>query len=182
MENKKCNTCGINKKISEYPIDKTLKTGYRGQCKRCGNIACKKYYNQNKTKVLKTRQQYNMLETTKKNNSNYYKNKRKNDINYKIKDNIRRRVNYAIKHSKKSDSSKKLLGCTLDQFKRHIENLWLDGMSWESYGKLGWHLDHIIPCASFDLTDPQQQQKCFHYSNMQPLWAKDNLVKYKKLI
>jgi hypothetical protein len=66
MENKKCNTCGINKKISEYPIDKTLKTGYRGQCKRCGNIACKKYYDQNKTKVLKTRQQYNMLETTKK--------------------------------------------------------------------------------------------------------------------
>lgn len=70
-----------------------------------------------------------------------------------------------------------MLGCTLDQFKRHIENLWLDGMSWENYGKLGWHLDHIIPCASFDLTDPQQQKKCFHYSNIQPLWAIDNWSK-----
>jgi hypothetical protein len=177
MKNKKCNTCGINKNISEYPVDKTLKTKYRGQCKKCGNIACKKYYDQNKIKVLKKRKQYNILETTKKNNRNYIKNKRKNDINYKIKDNIRRRINYAIKHSKKSDSSKELLGCTLDQFKKYIESLWLDGMGWHNYGKEGWHLDHILPCASFDLTDPEQQKKCFHYSNIQPLWARDNWSK-----
>ena len=69
------------------------------------------------------------------------------------------------------------MGCTLDQFKRHIENLWLDGMSWENYGKKGWHIDHILPCASFDLADPEQQRKCFHYTNLQPLWATDNWSK-----
>jgi hypothetical protein len=52
-------------------------------------------------------------------------------------------------------------------------------MSWKNYGK--WHIDHIRPCSSFDLSDPQQQRTCFNYSNLQPLWAKDNLNKSNKL-
>jgi hypothetical protein len=54
-------------------------------------------------------------------------------------------------------------------------------MSWGNYGLHGWHVDHIIPCASFDLTDPEQQRQCFHYTNLQPLWAEDNLRKSDKL-
>jgi hypothetical protein len=50
-------------------------------------------------------------------------------------------------------------------------------MSWDNHGKHGWHIDHIRPCASFDFSDPEQQQQCFHYSNLQPLWAGDNLSK-----
>lgn len=55
-------------------------------------------------------------------------------------------------------------------------------MSWENYGVGGWHIDHIIPCASFELTDGDEQRKCFHYSNLQPLWWFHNLEKSDKLI
>jgi HNH endonuclease. len=53
-------------------------------------------------------------------------------------------------------------------------------MSWDNYGRDGWHIDHIRPCASFDLTDPEQQRQCFHYTNLQPLWAADNIRKGAK--
>ena len=54
-------------------------------------------------------------------------------------------------------------------------------MTWKNWGVKGWHLDHIIPCASFDLSLPEEQKKCFHYTNLQPLWAEDNLSKGSKL-
>jgi hypothetical protein len=54
-------------------------------------------------------------------------------------------------------------------------------MTWQNYGYYGWHIDHIKPCASFDLRKPSEQRKCFHYSNLQPLWAKDNLQKSDKI-
>jgi len=71
----------------------------------------------------------------------------------------------------------KLVGCSIDFLKQHLENKFKPGMSWKNYGK--WHIDHIRPCASFDLRKPAEQKKCFHYSNLQPLWAKENLVKGK---
>jgi hypothetical protein len=71
-----------------------------------------------------------------------------------------------------------LLGMTFAEFRPYIESLFKDGMSWENHGE--WHLDHIKPCASFDLSKEEEQKKCFHYTNLQPLWAKDNLIKGKK--
>lgn len=53
-------------------------------------------------------------------------------------------------------------------------------MSWENRGNFGWHVDHIKPCASFDLTKPEEQAKCFHYTNLQPLWARENIAKGDK--
>ena len=70
-----------------------------------------------------------------------------------------------------------LLGCSAEQLRTHLEEKFTDGMSWDNYGYRGWHIDHIRPCASFDLTDPQQQLECFHYTNLQPLWAEDNFKK-----
>ena len=64
-----------------------------------------------------------------------------------------------------------------DQRKIRNESLFQSGMTWENHGKYGWHIDHIRPCSSFDLTDPEQQKLCCHYTNLQPLWAKDNLSK-----
>ena len=59
----------------------------------------------------------------------------------------------------------------------HLEAQFKPGMTWDNYGLKGWHVDHIRPCASFDLRDPEQQRRCFHYTNLQPLWAEENLKK-----
>ncbi len=83
----------------------------------------------------------------------------------------------------KAAKSETLLGCSVAEFRAHIESLWKDGMNWGNYGvwQLGqpmtWHIDHIIPVSSFNLTDPEQQRRCFHWSNMRPMWAFDNLSK-----
>jgi len=68
-----------------------------------------------------------------------------------------------------------LIGESPQFVKNYLTLKFTDGMSWENHGK--WHIDHIKPCCSFDLTKPEEQQKCFHYTNLQPLWAKDNLRK-----
>ena len=84
---------------------------------------------------------------------------------------LRLRVRLALKSYKKSASLKVLLGCELDFFREYLESKFTTGMTWGNYGVAGWHIDHIKPCSSFDLSDPEQQKKCFHYTNTQPLWA-----------
>ena len=70
----------------------------------------------------------------------------------------------------------------MQTLKQHLESQFKDGMSWNNHGVKGWHIDHIKPCASFDLTDPEEQKKCFHFSNLQPLWWIDNLKKKDKIL
>lgn len=69
-----------------------------------------------------------------------------------------------------------LLGCSVITLLKHLESQFRPGMSWENYGPV-WHVDHITPCAIFNLNDPEQQKVCFHYTNLQPLFAKENLIK-----
>ena len=80
----------------------------------------------------------------------------------------------------KCEDTFKLLGCSTKDWKIYLESKFVNGMNWDNYGE--WHIDHIIPCAAFDLTKPENQKKCFHYSNTQPLWAKDNLRKGDKYV
>lgn len=96
-------------------------------------------------------------------------------INFKITKNLRGRIYVALKRGIKSDTTMNLLGCSIEDFKVHIEAMFLDGMTWSNMGE--WHLDHIRPCATFDLTLAENQRICFHYSNIQPLWGVDNLKK-----
>ena len=74
-----------------------------------------------------------------------------------------------------------LIGCTIDQLKTYLESKFQPNMTWKNHSQFGWHIDHIIPCCSFDLTNEIQRQKCFHYTNLQPLWSTDNLIKGKKI-
>ena len=69
-----------------------------------------------------------------------------------------------------------LIGCSVEELKQHLESQFRDGMSWENYGTT-WHIDHIIPCTAFDMTDEEQQRTCFNYKNLQPLLAEENLLK-----
>lgn len=88
---------------------------------------------------------------------------------------MRSRISMALKGNTKSGGFIELLGCPIRWLRKHLEWQFKPGMSWENYGQ--WHVDHIRPCASFDLTKLEQQQECFHYTNLQPLWAVENLKK-----
>jgi hypothetical protein len=120
-----------------------------------------------------------------KDNSLVKKHKDKTNFKYKISSNLRCRVRQVLSNqcATKNNTTLTLIGCDIEFLKKHLESQFQEGMSWENYGfwKVGepmkWHIDHIIPCAKFDLTNPEEQKKCFHYSNLQPLWAIDNLAK-----
>jgi hypothetical protein len=88
----------------------------------------------------------------------------RNTLHFKIKDNMRRRIRTALKkdNGKKTQRTMKLVGCTVEELKQHIEKQFKPGMSWKK--RHLFHIDHIIPCASFDLTKLSQQKKCFHYT------------------
>lgn len=99
---------------------------------------------------------------------------------YRIKNACRSRIYDALLGLSKSDSILGLIGCSVEQFRAHIETQFLVGMSWENYGM--WEIDHKRPCVTFDLTDPNQQRQCFHFSNCQPLWKRDNRSKGDKYV
>lgn len=96
---------------------------------------------------------------------------------YKLAHSIRVRIRSGLSGTRKATSSEVLIGCSFSELRAHLENQFSKrpGMSWET--RCFWHIDHIKPCASFDLTDAEQQKKCFHFSNLQPLWAIENLQK-----
>lgn len=89
--------------------------------------------------------------------------------------NLRSRLNQAVRGGFKAGSAVRDLGCSIDEFRAHIEAQFLPGMSWDNWGK--WHIDHVLPLAWFDLTDRVQFLTAAHYTNMQPLWAVNNLSK-----
>lgn len=97
------------------------------------------------------------------------------DPGFKLASYYRRRVSKALKVNTKCCHTLGLLGCSIPDLKEHLERGFKPGMSWENYGE--WHVDHIKPCARFDLSDHTQQRACFHFSNLQPLWGIDNLKK-----
>ena len=126
------------------------------------NLQKKEHYQKHKKRIIKK--------------INVYKcNKYRNDINFKILICLRTRIYAVLKGYYKSKSTMKLIGCSIKKLRKHFEKQFTKDMNWANYGK--WHIDHIRPCASFDLSKPEEQKKCFHYTNLQPLWAIDNLKK-----
>lgn len=105
-----------------------------------------------------------------------HRNSRGQKTSYYFAKILRSRVYHVLKGVKKSAPTLALLGCSLSQFRAHLQSQFKRGMHWNNYGKR-WHIDHIVPCYSFDLSKPEQQRKCFHYSNLRPLWAELNLKK-----
>lgn len=99
------------------------------------------------------------------------------EIQYRLKVSLRDRLNHAIKNKQKSGSAVSDIGCTIDELKSYLESKFQPGMSWDNWSRTGWHIDHVVPLSSFDLSDPEQLRKACHYTNLQPLWAKQNLSK-----
>jgi hypothetical protein len=93
----------------------------------------------------------------------------------RLRKRIRRRLRSLVISAKVSDNNYELIGCTPAFLAKWLESKFQDGMSWSNMG--AWHIDHIVPCSAFDLSDKDQLLRCCHYTNLQPLWAKDNLAK-----
>lgn len=103
--------------------------------------------------------------------------RRNSDLNHRLKSCMRHRVYMALKSESKAARTIELIGCSIEELRTYIAAQFRPGMTWENWTSDGWHIDHIRPCASFDLTDPAQQRECFHYTNLQPLWASENCAK-----
>ena len=103
-----------------------------------------------------------------------------NDINFKVKHILSCRVRAAIAKNIKKGKTQELIGCNINELKQHLESKFQPGMNWNNYCYSGWHIDHIVPCSKFDLSKEEEQHKCFHYTNLQPLWMKENFKKSDK--
>lgn len=115
------------------------------------------------------------------NRRKYEVRKYKDDLNYRIAKALRCRLNRSVR-SKAAGSMVRDLGCSTEELRLYIEKQFSKGMSWNNWSHTGWHLDHISPLSSFDLSDRDQFLTAAHYTNLQPLWATDNLRKGKKTL
>lgn len=168
----------VNKRNKEYylknkgQINKQSKE-YRDQNREKIHQSDKKRYLENKDKKLKYQKEYQKNNKDKRNQ--YETERKRSDINYKMRCNLSTRICAVLKGKNKSLPTMMLVGCEIDYLMFHLQCQFTKGMTWDNYGE--WHIDHIKPCASFDLSKLSEQEKCFHYTNLQPLWAEDNLKK-----
>jgi hypothetical protein len=105
----------------------------------------------------------------------YFKSRKISNVNFRLGCILRTRLSMALKQGNKSGSAVKDLGCSIGFLKSYLQSLFQSGMSWTNYGE--WHIDHIKPLARFDLTNRKEFLKACNYTNLQPLWAKDNIRK-----
>lgn len=157
---------------------------YRDISKEKLSLNNKLAYEKNKEKYLKNNKKYRKANADKlrEKKRKYLRDRYAKDFVYRLTKNMRRRIGLALNGTVKSDRTTSLLGCSVEQLKIYLESKFQEGMTWDNYGTDGWHVDHIKPCDAFDLTDPEQQRKCFHYTNLQPLWAIDNLKKGNRVL
>jgi|LakMenE01Jun11ns_1017448.scaffolds.fasta_scaffold9752060_1 hypothetical protein len=174
-----CSTCGDKKVYTLFSS--------RGKQKPCECKTCRNTRDLNKRNSDRDAYNKKQREDWAKNNEKRNAARRKNlqrrrdvDSQYRMKMALHVRLYDAVKRNKgvKSAKTLELLGCTVEQLQTFLEAEFTEGMTWENYGE--WHIDHLRPCASFNLADPEEQKKCFHWTNLQPLWALDNIRKGDK--
>ena len=116
----------------------------------------------------------------KKHLSEVERQRRASDPQYRLRVNLRNRISGLLRGKRRAATSVELVGCSVEQLKQHLERQFRPGMSLENYGL--WEVDHIVPCARFDLTCARQQHACFHFTNLQPLWASENARKRDRYV
>lgn len=107
----------------------------------------------------------------------YHKSRPLADERFRLARNLRKRLRAALKFNSKTGSAVEDLGCSIDELKIYLESKFDSSMSWKNYGPKGWHIDHIKPLSKFDLTNHEELKKACHYTNLQPMWWKENLRK-----
>ncbi len=197
-----CNGCKENKPFALFTPDIRKKDGLTSRCKSCRAASKRLRYSKDPkryrgygftleqrrdwwNKTLDKRKEYRKkwASENKDRIAAYARKQRQSNPHARILSSLRGRLNDALHRSKskKSISVMQLIGCSIEIFKQHLENQFEPEMHWSNYGRSEgcWQIDHIRPCSDFDLTDVNQQQKCFHFSNMRPLWKTENLARAK---
>jgi len=203
---KQCIKCNKKQDPINFHNQKASKDGKSPYCKSCHKEYNALRRQKNKNKIKKQQQEYRSKYRKKLNenrkqwgqnnpdkvaiNAKKYREKyrdkinkklrqkRKSNINFKLRTIISNRIRMALSRGSKNSTSYELTGCSWEHLKLYLESQFTVGMSWDNYGQ--WHIDHIKPCCNFDLSKEDEQKKCFYYTNLQPLWAIDNLKKSGK--
>jgi hypothetical protein len=184
---RKCSYCERYFKLDKFNKNNHAQDGLSSVCKKCEAIIRAKYRSANIEKIR------NRDNAKGKDKWAKFKEVHKEEFEQRAiarailseKKRIMRRIGRSMRACIKSHLITKssggrlirLLGCTIEYFMFYIESMFIENMTWDNYGYYGWHLDHIIPCSMFDMTNEEEVNKCFHYSNYQPLWRFDNQSK-----
>ena len=197
---KVCGRCKIEKDYSMFYKNKCKKDGHQIYCKACSSksnatsfkkhkekrkVSQKLYVKANRSKINAyvrqwARNKYHTDETYRKKTIRssvaYERRRLDTDVHYRMKQNVRQRMRQFLRGRCKSATTEKMLGCTWEEFREHMRNQFVEGMTFDNYGS-AWHIDHIVPCAAFTA---EEQRICWWYKNLQPLWAQDNQSKAAK--
>ena len=199
-----CNDCKEEKPLSFFYKDKRTEDGKQYKCIDCHKRRIKDWQksDEGKKKLSKTNKKYRATlnpEQLSQYGKNYgesgkrsiaCKKRYSENINWRLSCLLRSRILDVLKGKYKSAPSLKLLGCSVEFFKQHLESQFIEGMNWDNFGKIKakennfpdwWDIDHKTPCSKFNLADPEEQRACFNWSNCQPLWHKDNIKKSNKI-
>lgn len=172
---KKCTKCRKFLPVTEFNVDRAKKDGLRCYCRNCQSTYRLQWGINNRDKL-------------NANQNRFYENNKqivilrqqraiKENIQRKLSVYLRNRLNMALKNKQKIGSAVADLGCTIDKLKQYLETRFQPGMSWDNWSLSGWHIDHITPLSKFKLTDREQFLEACNYTNLQPLWAADNIRK-----
>jgi hypothetical protein len=184
-KNEKCTKCNIEKNLTEFHKGHSSPETYYSWCKECKNTNSRKnnpkyketkdkwnkeqrplYLEKNKEHIKKYSEEYKRSGKLKEQRK-IYNEKWKNDPIFKLKNIIYVRINKVLRNKQKSTS--RYLGCNFEYLKQHLESQFLPEITWDNYGKI-WEIDHKKGLATFDLTSLEEQNKAFHYTNLQPLF------------
>ena len=187
METKYCEGCKEDKPIEEFSTSQK-----RRKCKKCLNKECREYKKKNRDKISVYNKQYkndikdeikeynhdyNLAnrEAIQKRQSAYQKERKKTDPVFKLAGCLRNRLRVCLK-TRNRKSTKELTGCEYAFVRDWLQSQFIDDMTFENHGEK-WHIDHVLPCAKFNMLDEEEQRRCFNWTNLQPMFADDNLTK-----
>jgi len=206
MKTKICTRCKKTKPFTEFYKNPREKNGLDYWCKEC----FKEYYKNYKERYKKSHKEYNKSHKEKirkyheeyrgknpikikKRKKEYYQNnnerikknlrERRKDISVKLNNNIANSIRSSLKSNKNGGHWESIIGYTLIDLKKHLEKQFKEGMTWQNYGRNGWHIDHRIPISIFNIKGIKSKgfKQCWALENLQPLWEFDNISKHNKL-
>ena len=199
VESKCCTKCRKWKPLEEFAKQTKARDGLQANCRGCMSVAYRQWLSapenrgaqrrahrrwltqpENWARYTEAQGRYRRTLKGRAKKAEYMRRRRQTDPEFRLYQSLRSRVRQALKGLSKSARTLELLGCPIEELVKHLEAKFLPGMTWANHGE--WHIDHILPISAFNLTDPEQQRKACHWSNLQPLWAVDNLRKGAKIL